>query len=302
MGSLFAGYLSPWADLVMIGRWPAQLTALRERGLTIRQPDGRQIERRVRATSDLEEAGTVDLALLLVKSNATAQAAAQAGQILSPDGLALTLQNGLNNWRQLVKAVGEERAGIGVTTQGATLLSPGLALHAGHGPTYLGRRPALASRLVEARRLFQKAGLETHLSDDIDSLIWGKLAVNAAINPLTALLRVPNGYLVEQAETRVIVRAVAQEVAAVARRLGIKLPYADPGEQALKVAQATAANYSSMAQDVMRGTPTEIEAINGAVVAAARRLGLAAPLNEKLLYLISQVDEIEPASVLGRLQ
>jgi ketopantoate reductase len=80
----------------------------------------------------------------------------------------------------------------------------------------------------------------------------------------------------------------AAEVSAVAQALEIPLPYADAAERAAQVAQATAANYSSMAQDTARGVPTEIEAICGAVVQYGQRLGLPTLVNLTLQELIQR--------------
>jgi 2-dehydropantoate 2-reductase len=207
------------------------------------------------------------------------------------------LQNGLNNRAALRAVLGEQRVALGVTSQGATVIAPGIVRHAGHGPTYLGRDPLLGpaqtARLAEVADLFNRAGLETHLVDDTDALVWGKLAVNAAINPLTALLRVPNGFLVEHETLVGVMRGVAGEVAAVAAAQGIVLPD-DPGERAIGVARATAANRSSMLQDVLRGAPTEIETICGAVARVGDQVGVATPLNGWLSRLVHRLEAGDP--------
>lgn len=288
MGCLFAGRLSPLADVVMLGRWPEQLAALRQRGLTLLQPDGRSTHYAVRATDNPAEIDPCDLALILVKSHQTERAAAQAAQLLTQRGLALTLQNGLGNLEIVAAAVGPERASLGVTTQGANVLSPGVVRHAGYGPVYLATQPATAARLAEVARLFQAAGMETTLVERVDELVWRKLAVNAGINPLTALLGVPNGFLVENEIARQLMIQAAQEAAAVARAHGIGLTDEEAAGQVLAVAQATAANLSSMLQDVSRGAPTEIEAISGAIARLGQQLGVAAPINELFWHRIRQ--------------
>ncbi|MFQ5401218.1 MAG: ketopantoate reductase family protein [Anaerolineae bacterium] len=292
MGTLMAAHLHEFAEVIVIGNWPAQLAALGADGLTLHHPDGRVTRRPIRATNRLEAIGQVDLALILVKSHQTDRAAAQARQLLPPPGLALTLQNGLGNLEKVVQAVGEERAALGVTAQGATLLKPGHTLHAGHGPTHLVRatRQRGGISVADVAVLFNRAGLETHLVNRGDSLLWGKLAINAGINPLTALLRVPNGFLAENEEARRLMSAAAQETAAVAKAQGIALPYPDAARRAWEVAQATAANHSSMLQDVLRGRPTEIDVICGEIVAHGRRLGITTPINEKLLQLIHSLE------------
>lgn len=292
MGCLLAAYLEPLTEVVMLGHWQAQLTALQDQGLVLIHPDGRTTHHPVRVchSDDAAAVRPVDLALILVKSRQTAVAAGVATQVLATAGLAITLQNGLGNLERLAAVLGDERAVQGVTSQGATLLKPGMVQHAGHGPTYLATTPATAEQIAAIAALFCQAGLETSLVESVDSLIWGKLAVSSGINPLTALLRVPNGFLAENETARQIMSQAAEETATIARALGIQLPYADAAQQALAVAQATANNYSSMLQDVLRGAPTEIEAICGAVVAYGRRVNVPTPLNELLLRQVQAVE------------
>ncbi|HSQ40096.1 MAG TPA: ketopantoate reductase C-terminal domain-containing protein, partial [Anaerolineales bacterium] len=135
--------------------------------------------------------------------------------------------------------------------------------------------PALGP-MEEALRL---AGFNVQRVDDPESLIWGKLVINAAINPLTALLRVKNGELLERPFAREVMKALARETAQIARAENIALPFDDPVARAEDVAHKTAANTSSMLQDVLRGAPTEIDAICGAVVRTAEKHKLGAPVN-----------------------
>jgi 2-dehydropantoate 2-reductase len=286
MGCLFAALLEPVADPILVGSWPEQIAAIRNRGLRLVGPDGRESDHRIAVTNDYQDVGQASLALVLVKSRQTGRAAEAAAKILLPDGLAVTLQNGLNNLSRLETAVGVERTALGVTSEGATLLAPGLVRHAGRGKTYLAHGAFVPGRVRPAYELFRAAGLETYLVENADDILWAKLAVNAAINPLTALLRVPNGLLAENEQTRELMRQIAAEVAAVAQAQGIKLPAREAGERAIEVAEATAANHSSMLQDILRGVPTEIGAICGAVVESGERLNIATPLNGRLLELV----------------
>jgi 2-dehydropantoate 2-reductase len=285
MACLFGARLAPLVEQVtMLGTWAEGVRALQQEGIRFLQ-GGVETRLAVRA-SGKPDSVQAEWALVLVKSHQTARAADWAAQILRPGGLALTLQNGLGNLEQLAAAVGPERAALGVSMQGATQLGPGHVRHGGEGPTVLAATPATEARLQELAALLRQAGFETSVVDDARSLVWGKLTVNAAINALTAILRVPNGTLAEQEDAREIMMAAARETAAVAQALGITLPYADPAGRAVEVARKTAANHSSMLQDVLRGTPTEIEAINGAVVKLGRELGVHTPVNETLLRLV----------------
>jgi 2-dehydropantoate 2-reductase len=201
---------------------------------------------------------------------------------LAPDGLALTLQNGLGNLEILEKALGPERSAQGITMRGATLLAPGHIRWGGPGPTILGRHP----RIGELERILRQVGFDLQVEDDVQAVVWGKLAINAGINPLAALLGLRNGELLDRPEARALMEAAAAEVEAVAAGLGIRLPYPDAAKRVVQVASQTAENTSSMLQDMRRGAPTEIDAINGAVVERARRAGRTAPVNETLWRLV----------------
>ncbi len=286
MGTLFGSRLSSVANVTLFGNWLAQIEALQREGLTIVQPDGRQSHHMLQVTNDLNQIPPADIALILVKSHQTARAARQAANILRPDGIAITLQNGLGNLEKLAEAMGQRRAALGITAQGATVLVPGRLRHAGEGPTHLALTPGLEKQLQVVTDLFNAAGLKTTLVDNANSLVWGKLAINAGINPLTALLEVPNGDLVKEESLRQIMSAAANEVAQVAAAQGINLPYDDAARRAAEVSRATANNRSSMLQDVSRVAPTEIDAISGVVVRFGRRLGIPTPVNEFLLRLM----------------
>jgi 2-dehydropantoate 2-reductase len=192
----------------------------------------------------------------------------------------------LGNLELLSKAVGPQRAAIGITAQGATVSQPGQLRHAGEGPTYLAGTPSQLAQLQTVSELFNAAGIETSLADNVDSLVWGKLAINAGINPLTALLNVSNGALVENQILRRVMSAAAEEVEQVAAAQGIRLPYASAAERTAEVSKATASNRSSMLQDLSRQAPTEIEAISGVVVQLGDKLGVPTPVNRILFKLI----------------
>jgi 2-dehydropantoate 2-reductase len=127
--------------------------------------------------------------------------------------------------------------------------------------------------------MLRKAGFLVENDPDPNVLLWGKLVINAAINPLTALLRVPNGEILKRPTARSLMVSVAREVAAVAVAQGIRLPYPDPVVATETIARRTANNRSSMLMDVERGAPTEIDAICGAVIRAGEQVGVPTPAN-----------------------
>jgi 2-dehydropantoate 2-reductase len=287
MASLLAARLSTISPVVMVGSWAGQIAAVNEQGLWLEAADGRRTHfPTVRATAQPAEVGPVRLAFILVKSWQTAAAAERTARLLQPDGLAISLQNGWGHLGTLTAVLGAQRVTAGVTSEGASLLAPGVVRHAGRGVTYLGYDDDNKTQVTAAAGWLQQAGFEVRLEANLAGLIWRKLVVSSAINPLTALLRLPNGELLQRPSARRLLRALAEETAAVAQAAGIQLPPGDPVAGVEEVAAATAPNRSSMLQDLERGTPTEIEAISGAIVGQAEAAQTAAPLNQTMQALI----------------
>jgi 2-dehydropantoate 2-reductase len=269
--------LSGVARITMLGTWAEAIHAIRGNGICIEDAAGTRI-----AGVDAEfydaPVPPADLAIVLVKSWQTPRVAARLEKTLKPGGAAISLQNGLGN----IEALGG-RAFAGVTSEGATLIAPGHVAHRGSGATHIAAPEYVAE-------LFWQAGFEAHrcAPEKAESLIWGKLAVNCGINPLTALLGVRNGELLKQRSAAVLMGKAALECAAVARARGIELPYADPAAKARETARMTAENRSSMLRDILRGAQTECDAINGAVAREGKRLGVPVPVNEALWRAVTR--------------
>ena len=281
MACLFASRLVPYAQVTLLGTWEEGVAALQAEGIRLEE-DGRVEQVQVRTTHDPSDCAGSKQALVLVKSWQTERAARQLAKCLAPEGVALTLQNGLGNRETLAAVLGEERAALGVTTSGATLVGPGQVRPGGEGRVSLGEH----CRHGDTAALLRRAGFEVEVVGDTDDLLWSKLVINAAINPVGALLRCPNGELVACPSARALMGAAASEAAAVAAAAGRRLAYSDPVAAVEEVAGRTASNRCSMLQDVERDAPTEIDAISGAIVAAGEELGVATPVNRTLWLLV----------------
>lgn len=285
MACLFAARLAAAGrSVILLGTWSEGLAVLERDGVRV-EDAGSERTYPVGVARDPAECRGVRYALVLCKAWQTERAAVQLTECLAADGVALTLQNGLGNLETLAAALGASRAAFGITTQGATLIAPGRVRPVGEAAIRLGAHP----RLEALAAALSAAGFDVETSADVEGLLWGKLVINAAINPLTALLRVPNGELLQRLPARELLQSAACETAAVAAALGVQLPYPDPIQAVEAVARRTAANRSSMLQDIERGAPTEIAAICGAVVQAGERLQVATPLNRMLLQLVQSL-------------
>ena len=232
----------------------------------------------------------VDAAIVTTKTPGTAWAADVAAKILAPDGVALTIQNGLGNYETLVEHVGRDRAAVGVIYVGAQLVNGELRA-TGPGKVELGRPIAATSRakLDELGRLLREGGMEVTVVDDAWPAVWRKVVTNAAVNPLTALIRRTNAELVADAPASRVADCLAREVARVATASGVRIGEDEAVKQWRAMAALTGANRSSMLQDVEAGRPTEIDAISGAVAREGERRGVPAPLNQAMTLLVSSL-------------
>lgn len=287
LAMLFGAHLNrAGVRVCLLGTWPDGLEAIRDRGIEL--VEGGSQSRHPVAVVDLascrpEHVPGAPLVLVLVKAYATAAVAPWAAGAAAAGGTVLTLQNGLGNAEVLKRA--RARTAVGATTRGARVLGPGRVHDCGGGATVLARGDDDIAAVLAG------AGFEIRLSDRIERDVWLKVAVNCAINPLTALHGVPNGTLLEDPELRRHMIAAAREVAAVACARGVELD-ADPAAKALEVAARTTTNRSSMLQDVDRGARTEIDALCGAVVRLGEDAAVATPVNGDLWQRIQELDGV----------
>ena len=292
MGGLFGGMLAEAGEEVtLVDVWEEHVRAINERGLRVRGVGGERVIR-VSATTNPGEVGSVDLVLIFVKSYDTQEAAADALPLASGETVFLTLQNGLGNAEKIAEVVGSHRVVVGVTAQGSTLLGPGEIRHAGVGATTIGElNGAKTSRILRIKEAFNSAGLDTEVSASILDAVWSKVLVNVGINALTALTGLRNGELLAFPEIRGVMRRAVLEAKEVAEAKGVRIG-GDPVEKVYEVAETTAANRSSMLQDIDRCRRTEIGALNGTIVEMGRRLGVDTPVNEALTAAVLGLESV----------
>ncbi len=279
------------AAVTLAGSWREALDTIAARGLLVHEPSpdgtGETVWSARVAATPLDRVGSsFPLALVLVKSHQTAGVASTLARRLEPRGLAVTLQNGLGNADALSARLGAARVASGVAIMGAALVAPAEVRHV-PGRIVLGSEPGTEERVQALASLLREAGLTTETTTTIEAVVWTKLAANCSVNPLTALHGLTNGALLARQELRADLLAAAREVGAVATAKGVRLER-DPAETTLETASATAANRSSMLQDLARGARTEIDALCGAVVREGRRLGVPTPVNARLLRLVRE--------------
>lgn len=284
LGCLWAALLARGGhEVTLLDRDPARAAALTRQGLRLETGAG-TLDCRIPCTAEAGRIGCVDLVCLCVKAYATALAAPLLPPLVDDRTLVLSLQNGLGNLELLADAL---RTGCllgGSTTHGATLLGPGHIRHAGQGLTVVAPwRIADYPRAAALAEVFQRCEIKTTTHENLTAVLWSKLIINAAIGPVAALSGLRNGPLARHAHWGEVLRAAVREGAAVAAAQGIALLYADPVAAVLEVCRRTADNVASMLQDVRRGRRTELDAINGALVRAAERVGVPVPVQRDLM-------------------
>ena len=287
MGCLHAGLLGrvPHLDITLLDHRTDRAELINEQGVIIEAP-AETYTVSVPCTADAQELTIADLVIIFTKAYDTAAAAQNCAPVVGPETEVLTLQNGLGNYQILQQHFSAEQVLAGTTSSGATLLGTGRVRQAGISKIVLGSPTGNAAIADSTVELLKSAGLEVELTTDLDALLWRKVLINCAINPLTALTRRRNGELLAIAALRDLAGQVAEEVYRVGQAVGIDWAEFDPRREVEEVCRTTATNQSSMLQDILAGRRTEVKYITGAVANAAERHGVAAPLCQCLTALV----------------
>lgn len=271
--------------VVFVGR-PAQAALLQAQGLRLQSAT---FDERVPVAASADAAALAGCALVLccVKSGDTEAAGVQMAPHLAPGAVVLSLQNGVDNATRLAACLPPQAAvAPAVVYVAASLDAPDHVHHHGRGELVLARWPAAAGRPAPeaVQALFAPAGVPVTVADDVAAALWSKLVLNCAYNALSAITRLPYGRLRQGEGVEPLMRQVVAECQAVAAARGVDLP--DPWPAVERIATSMPGQFSSTAQDLMRGKPSEIDHLNGFVVREGRAAGVATPVNQALHTLV----------------
>ncbi|NQT94638.1 MAG: 2-dehydropantoate 2-reductase [Lentisphaerae bacterium] len=294
IGSLFAAFLAKGGhDVGILDHNEERARKIADSG--IRSEDGSvEFTVPVHATSRPALLAPAPFIFICVKAYDTLQAARDVAPLVTGDTLVVSVQNGLGNAEAIGSVIPDTSLLCATTAQASILIAVGHVRHTGSGPTILS--PIHANTFDPARELanrLSKCGLETRGAADCRKTLWSKLVINAAVNPLTAIHKVKNGILIEDAALRSRMSTAAREAAAVARAHGISLDFDDEVLQVERVCRATADNESSMLRDVQGLRRTEIEQITGMIVASAAEVGIPVPVNAELLDQVRAIEKLD---------
>ena len=295
IGCLFGGFFSlADHDVTLLGRG-AQIDAIRQKGLTLCASDSEQTTK-PKAIKSVKTLGKekFDLFLLSTKAYDVGQAMKQVASHFGPESIAALLQNGIGVEDE-VKNVADGHSVVRVLTSwGANLERPGTLRLNGTGQTVVGAvQRSVRSDALKFTRELNAIGFPTKFTNSLQSAVWEKTLVNAAINPLGAILGFENGSLLNSEHTINTMTETIHEGRLVCEKYSVVLQN-DPVQTALTTAKETSHNINSMLQDLRNGRRTEIDYINGAIVRLGKHVGVPTPVNQCLTTLVKSL-EIRPA-------
>ena len=284
VGCFYGGMLARAGHRVtLIGR-PQHVQAVQASGLRMQTLTFDEAVPLAASTEASAVAGA-DLVLFAVKSPDTESAGAQIRPHLAPGALVLCLQNGVDNAERLRAVLPGVSVAAAVVYVATEMAGPGHLRHHGRGELVIEPAP----RSADVARALIAAGVPTEVSDNVRGALWAKLILNCAYNALSAVGRIPYGELVQRPGVLEVMRDAVAECRAVAAADGVTLP-GDVDAAVRRIAETMPSQYSSTAQDLMRGKPSEIDFLNGFVVRRGEALGVPTPANRALWAVVKLVE------------
>jgi 2-dehydropantoate 2-reductase len=288
MGSIYAGLLADAGHEVWaIDTWLEHIAAIRERGLRVEGASGDRSVR-LNATTEAIEAGLCDLVIIATKAMHVESAAGAARALLGPETVVISIQNGLGGPDTAARALGRERVIVGVVGGfGASIKAPGHAHHNGWELVRLGEFGGPTTpRLEGIAEVWRSGGFRVKCFDDIDQLVWEKLICNVCFSGTCSLTEGTIAEVMNDPDAWLCASGCATEAYRVARARGIRLDFDDPVRYVHGFGTKIPNARPSMLLDHLAGRMSEIDAINGAIPAAAHAAGLDAPYNEVVSALV----------------
>ena len=292
MGCLYGSYLSRQNHVTMLDVYEPQVENINKNGITVFEEDGSQQHfTNVRAMKSGTCKEVADLVIVFVKSTHTESSLEENKELFGENTLVMTLQNGAGNDRKIAKYVKKENIIIGTSKHNSVNIGKGIIRHSGTGVTTIGSNLRENSNLEKICQLLTEAGFTAAISDDIQRIIWSKLFVNLSINTFTAITQSPICSMIENHYAWDFAEKMICEAVDVAEADGTHFSYMEVLNMVHHVCEDAGRGYSSMYQDVKRCVPTEIDAINGAIVEQARRYNVPVPYNTLIVDLIHAIEE-----------
>jgi 2-dehydropantoate 2-reductase len=296
LGSVIGGSLAEAGnDVLLVNRNHVHVDAINRDGLTIRT-EGKDRAVAIRAAIPAEVGEPADLVIVLVKSFHTAEAVREAIGLVGPNTTVLSLQNGLGHEDILIGLVGRDRVIAGKTYVGGVMFGPGHVIAGVDGKeTIIGELDGrITPRIEHIAATFEAAGMKLVVSRNIMGAMWDKLLVNIATGALSGITRLAYGGLYAVPELEVTATAAVAEAIAVAKATGIALETVHPRDAWVKAGSGLPPEFkASMLQSLEKGSVTEVDFINGAVVRAGAKAGVPTPVNATLVACVKGIERAE---------
>jgi 2-dehydropantoate 2-reductase len=290
VGGYFGGmFARAGAPVVLIGRRHF-VDAVNASGLVLDKSEGRE---RIRAKATTEVSAVRDCSLILfcVKSNDTSETAKQMAPFLSPDATVVCLQNGVDN-ADRVRAAANVVVLPAAVYVAVSIPESGRVKHLSRGDLIIGPPSEKTTQIAD---VFIRAGIACQISDNIEGELWLKLLRNCALNAISALGHARYGQIAQSDDAKKLMQQIVDEVLAVTRAADVVLPGVDDRKSgmaaAMELATQMADAFSSTAQDLNRGQPTEIDALNGYISRRGEELGIPVPVNHALFTLVKLAEQ-----------
>lgn len=295
LGTVYSCLLSLAGHQVTGLSKPASVEKLAGDGLKVSGIWGEHAAKPARVVSDVSELSGEKFAMIIVtvKSFVTEKLARQLAPLVGADTYVFLLQNGYGNFEAAAQVIPEDKIVLGRVIFGAETLAVGESkVTVIADDVMIGSPHHLIAPdvLAEFAEVFHQARIPTQATPEIMKYVWGKIIYNSALNSLGAIFEVNYGQLAEMPETRDLMNKIVAEIFALLKVKAVTTFW--PDAQAYlanfyeNLLPPTAAHHSSMLQDIRSGRPTEIAALNGAVVKLARQEGLSTPVNEVVTAMV----------------
>jgi len=292
MGCLFGGLLAEGGlDVTLIDKWQEHVDNINKDGLKLVGVGGDR-SLKVKATTDLKGLGTFDVVIVQCKATDTRSAVEDAKHLFRPDSVAISFQNGLGNEDVIAEVLGgADRVFGGQTLQGANIEGPGVSRIHTNLASYIGEwNGGTSQRCGRIARIFSAAGLPTLEDADMKRKIWMKAIYNCVVSPLSTITNLTHKDIYCRQDSIAVANLIIKEALAVAAAEGMVITEQEGRECLDKVIASKQANKSSMCNDILAKRRSEIDFINGRILALADKHGIDAPLNRTMVFAVKAIE------------
>ncbi len=292
VGCFFGGMLARAGKEVLLIARDNHVQAIKKNGLSMEFQDSQEYVS-IEASSNIKDIADADLILCCVKSPDTERVMREVKDLIKPDALILSLQNGVDNAERISQVV-PNHAISAVVYVATGMGGDGHVKHFGRGELIIGQlggHENISVELEEICSLFLSAQIPCVVSSNIQRELWLKFLVNCSYNGISAIGQITYGEMVQQESIRQLIKDLTDEFLLVANQEKIDISLAEAQMANEQIAKTMAGQRSSTAQDLMRHKPTEIDYLNGLIVRKAKQRGLNVPNHQAIYALVKMIEQ-----------